>query len=170
MPDGGVLHPEEIGTDALRAEHFATRLDGGVEIATALDAVLRKVIDDACKREGVTAAELAAAQYGHPSKWATRRGYALRTLTGVWATAPYLHNGSVPTLKELLTPASKRRKSFRVGSRELNVVEVGYGTDQGWEYDASQPGNSNSGHTGPNYGTELDESEKLALLEYLKSL
>ena len=48
-----------------------------------------------------------------------------RALNGIWATAPYLHNGSVPTLYDLLLPAADRPKKFRVGSRELDVKKVG---------------------------------------------
>jgi hypothetical protein len=94
----------------------------------------------------------------------------VRTLRGAWATAPYLHNGSVPNLYELLLPAAQRSRRFPVGHAEYDPVRMGYtmtapaGTDQ---FDTSQPGNANTGHE---YGTDLSEEERMALLEYLKTL
>ena len=100
--------------------------------------------------------------------------YKARPLNGIWATAPYLHNGSVPNLYELLQPAANRSKEFYLGSREYDPVNVGYDIQASSEYpnafklDTTLKGNSNSGHE---YGTtELSEAEKLELLEYLKTL
>lgn len=95
--------------------------------------------------------------------------YRARPLEGIWATAPYLHNGSVPNLEELLLP-SKRSKVFKVGSREFDPVNVGFRTDRGFEFDTSLPGNSNAGHD--TYGVKdlTDDTQRAALLEYLKSL
>jgi hypothetical protein len=98
--------------------------------------------------------------------------YKGRPLNGIWATAPYLHNGSVSTLADLLKPAKDRRKKFPMGSREFDPEEVGLRTDvTGYsEYDTAVPGNSNAGHEGKDFGTDLTDKEKRALLEYLKSL
>ncbi|WP_431686022.1 di-heme-cytochrome C peroxidase [Hahella sp. NBU794] len=105
--------------------------------------------------------------------------YKARPLNGIWATAPYLHNGSVPNLYELLLPASQRSKKFYLGSRELDVVKVGYvsmphmtlsdgALIKTFEYDTSLKGNANSGHE---YGSkDMKESERMELLEYLKTL
>jgi hypothetical protein len=60
-------------------------------------------------------------------------GYKFRPLTGIWATAPYLHNGSVPTLYDLLLPPSDRPTSFYVGTREFDPVKVGFKTEQSAE-------------------------------------
>jgi cytochrome c peroxidase len=68
----------------------------------------------------------------------TRLAYKGRPLTGVWATAPYLHNGSVPTLYDLLLPPESRPRSFRLGSREFDPVKVGFVAD------ASRPDNSSN--------------------------
>ena len=54
------------------------------------------------------------------------RSYKARPLDGIWATAPFLHNGSVPSLWELLQPPERRVKTFYVGSRELDPVHVGF--------------------------------------------
>jgi cytochrome c5 len=110
------------------------------------------------------------------------RAYKGRSLNGIWATAPYLHNGSVPTLYDLLLPASPlpgdpagtvyRPAMFRVGSRELDVVKVGFKSGEneydGFLFDTSKPANSNAGH---DYGTrKMSDQDRWDLVEYLKSL
>ena len=91
------------------------------------------------------------------------------TLLGVWATGPFLHNGSVPNVYELLSPPEERSKIFWVGGRELDVERLGFvsGEKPGlFRFDTSQPGNGNGGHRFPaaGYGHE----ERLAVIEYLK--
>ena len=96
--------------------------------------------------------------------------YKARPLNGIWATAPFLHNGSVPTLYDLLLPAASRPKSFHVGRREIDPKKVGILTDKfdgSFEFDTSAPGNSNAGHE---YGAALGDADRWALVEYLKSL
>ncbi len=96
--------------------------------------------------------------------------YKATPLEGIWATAPYLHNGSVPTLYELLLPPEKRSKSFHLGNREFDPREVGYVTGPGkglYKYDTTLPGFSNAGH---DYGTKISDEDRRALLEFLKSL
>jgi hypothetical protein len=95
--------------------------------------------------------------------------YKARPLDGIWATAPYLHNGSVPTLWELLQEPDKRMKVFYVGRRDFDPKNVGFESATGpYKFDTSLRGNSNSGHAA---GTrELTEPQKRALLEYLKTL
>jgi hypothetical protein len=110
--------------------------------------------------------------------YASLLSYKGRSLNGIWATAPYLHNGSVPTLYDLLLPAKGpkdpangeyRPDTFQVGSREFDPVKVGLksGGYTGFTFDTSHRGNHNTGHT---YGTGLDKDKRLDLLEYLKSL
>ncbi len=104
--------------------------------------------------------------------------YAGLPLNGVWATAPYLHNNSVPTLRDLLKPAAQRPVVFRVGHRDYDPVNVGYTQpkDPGAipvleRFDTHDAGNSNAGHDGPGFGAEGLSSEDIdALLEYLKTL
>jgi hypothetical protein len=96
--------------------------------------------------------------------------YKARSLDGIWATAPYLHNGSVPNLYELLLPENARTATFHVGSREFDPVNVGLETgptDGSTELNTALPGNRNTGHT---YGSDLTEEERRQLLEYLKTL
>jgi hypothetical protein len=101
--------------------------------------------------------------------------YESRVLAGIWAAAPYLHNGSVPTLAELLKPAAERAASFQVGP-DYDIVNVGLAARQ-TRFNATMnttdcasrdSGNSRCGHE---FGTtQLSLSEKQALLEYLKTL
>jgi len=100
--------------------------------------------------------------------------YESRVLEGIWAAAPYLHNGSVPTLTELLKPAAERTASFKVGPA-YDPVAVGLAVEQRkFDYtlhttdcDDRDSGNSRCGHE---FGTTLSKDEKIALLEYLKTL
>lgn len=99
--------------------------------------------------------------------------YKSRPLDGIWATAPYLHNGSVANLYELLLPPAQRRKSFRVGTRSYDPALVGYSLrddapGNGFVFDTSLRGNSNAGH---DYGAgSLTTEQRQALLHYLKTL
>jgi hypothetical protein len=101
-------------------------------------------------------------------------GYANRPLEGIWARAPYLHNGSVPNLRALLD--SNRPASFFRGYDVYDPEKVGFvvtveksaGRVMS-KYDTALPGNSNAGHSGKIYGTELSEQDKHALIEYLKT-
>lgn len=103
--------------------------------------------------------------------------YKARPLNGIWATAPYLHNGSVPNLWELLKDPKKRMVEFHVGSREFDPKNVGFDTKDGPSVfkvykDGNKkrgimPGNSNRGH---DYGTDLEDEEKWQLIEFMKTL
>ncbi len=98
---------------------------------------------------------------------------------GVWATPPFLHNGSVPNLYEMLIPASERTKKFCIG-REFDPVKVGVDTTCGpgsFQIDTTLLGNSNAGHSfqdGPRgngiIGPLLKDEERWELVEYLKSI
>jgi hypothetical protein len=98
--------------------------------------------------------------------------YKAAPLTGIWATAPYLHNGSVPTLADLLKPASARPNAFsmNVGLYDESNVGIDVSAYAGPVFDTGLWGNRNSGHEGVAYGTELSDSDKQDLLEFLKSL
>jgi len=98
---------------------------------------------------------------------------------GVWSTGPFLHNGSVPNLYELLLPVAERSKTFFIG-RDFDPVKVGTDTSGNsgkFLFDTSLVGNSNEGHSfqdGPPgkgvIGRKLTEPERWALVEYLKSI
>lgn len=98
------------------------------------------------------------------------RYYKARPLNGIWATGPYLHNGSVRTLYQLLLPPAQREVRFWVGSRQFDPVQVGFINAPGviaFELDTLRPGNLNIGHP---FGTGLSESQRYDLIEYLKTL
>ena len=95
-------------------------------------------------------------------------------LEGIWAAAPYLHNGSVPSLAELLTPPNKRVDTFEIGP-VYNRTTVGLARQQGdFSFTLRTTGcddvSSGVSHCGHDYGTALPEQETRALLEYLKTL
>lgn len=113
--------------------------------------------------------------------------YKPRPLAGIWAAGPFLHNGSVPTIYQLLLPADRRDKKFFVGTRDFDPVNLGLSTHspmhEGFWLDTSITGNSNVGHefrkgyipwtpgSPPQYGvigTEFTEQERRDIIEYLK--
>lgn len=93
--------------------------------------------------------------------------YKARPLNGVWSTAPYLHNGSVLNLPELLRPPEKRIKEFRTGTVAFDPETLGFENDGPFLFDTRKDGNSNRGHS---YGTGLSPDEKRALIEFIKTL
>ena len=99
--------------------------------------------------------------------------YKARPLNGIWATAPYLHNGSVRTLRDLMLPGEQRETTFRVGSRAFDPDAIGFVSEGTSTLDTRLPGNANAGHDGPGYGNDVfaDDPKRLeAILEYLKTL
>jgi len=101
------------------------------------------------------------------------KGYVAVSLDGVWARAPYLHNGSVPTLWDLLDVPENRPKVFYRAYDVYDQQKAGFvssGADaerEGWRYDVRVVGNSNQGHL---WGTDLPPEDKKALIEFLKTL
>ncbi len=154
--DGGQFHLMEIGRNVLAQGLGNNAID--VRNPQSLVALARELHDQPTVSGSVTKLPNATAKIG----------YKARPLNGVWATAPYLHNGSVPNLVELLKPASERVKSFHVGSQEYDVENVGFKNDPSYPlFDTKEKGNSNQGHE---YGASLSNDERRQLLEYLKSL
>lgn len=96
--------------------------------------------------------------------------YKARPISGIWATAPYLHNGSVPNLYQLLLPPTQRVTEFGVGSSEFDAEHVGFESEieeNSFRFDTSLPGNANAGH---DYGTDLTNDQRWDLIEFLKTL
>jgi hypothetical protein len=104
--------------------------------------------------------------------------YRAKTLKGIWATAPYLHNGSVPTIYDLLLPALMRPKVFKVGTREYDPQRLGYVLDgarfltppnmQPFTFDTHLLGNWNTGHEWWFYN-ELTDDKRYEIIEFLKT-
>jgi mono/diheme cytochrome c family protein len=159
----------DVGTDPQRANSFGQPVAGGLSFPKAIQPILDRLKARAFADDGISAADQATMD-ANPVIWRATGQYFARPLTGVWATAPYLHNGSVPTLYHLLHPMERPAK-FPVGNHDYDPVKIGYAiSGSGWTFDTSQPGNSNIGHTGDKYGTNLSEDQKASLLEYLKTI
>jgi hypothetical protein len=164
---------------------------GGVETGTAFSgssfARTVQVAVDGIKQKAYATAGIDAAE-GKAMEDLGRRGqvnwrdtlldtkspygpFAARPLYGVWAAAPYLHNGSVPTLYDMLLPPAQRPTKFALGAREYDPVKLGFTADstcdqQDCVVDTAHNGDGNGGHT---WGTDLSEADRKALLEYLKT-
>ena len=121
---------------------------------------------------------------GKPYPIRSNNGYQAPPLDGIWATAPYFHNGSVPTLHHVLNSPDRPRifrRSYRTEKDDYDAIGVGWKTvnqenapapgtpasEQRRVYDTTQPGRSNAGHT---FGDQLTEYERMAVIEYLKTL
>jgi mono/diheme cytochrome c family protein len=192
----GVFSEEEVGTDTAlidaanaRRSHlsplllppflaafgpFSVRLDGTVSTNDYRAFFIGATVLGTFEREGLSPAEIAKYSECRSERTQTKQGYKARSLEGVVFTAPYLHNGSVATLDDLLKPAAERPRRFWVGCRDYDPARLGYTCDaddpRNFLFDTGLPTNSNRGHEGPAFGTDLAEAERAALLEYLKSL
>jgi hypothetical protein len=133
--------------------------------AAGIDAAQQSAMEDLDRRKAVTWRDTlldTKAPYGP---------YAARPLYGIWAAAPFLHNGSVPTLYDLLLPPDQRPKKFALGGRRYDAVKLGFVVEtscsqQDCMVDTTRTGDGNGGHL---WGTDLSEADRTALLEYLKS-
>lgn len=189
----GRVDYRDVGTDPAYVEALSKRmvltgalagpLFGGQQAVPAPAFFLRTV---------GAAVETAMAQAGlSPEERIAYNGYRLRAtptgpqpytppsltdlkaspLTGVWATGPYLHNGSVPTIYELLSPPEERRAVFWTGGRELDRERLGLISEDApgrFRYDTSLRGNGNQGHAFPRRGP-LNHDQRMAVIEYLKT-
>ena len=148
---GRITRIDDIGTDRRRLDSFSYEL----------------------------AVQLGTIYAGYPHRYCHYRktfGYANAPLDGVWLRAPYLHNGSVPTLRDLLSPAAERPATFYRGDDVYDGQRLGFistvASREGRKfflYDTRLPGNSNIGHDGARFGTSLTVADKDALIEYLKT-
>ena len=167
---GTVIPIEEIGTDEKRTHAWTL---------AAANAANAKVLEFDVQRT--------------PMSKPPRPGYIALQLDGLWLRAPYLHNGSVPTVRALLEPPQCRPATFYRGFDVLDQANVGFVSrrceapaapaidgcpvvemqsgcmpeDAGWRFDVTEGGNGNGGHL---YGTDLGMDEKTALVEFLKQL
>ena len=147
---GTIIPLNEINTDRGRMDTWSKQ--------AAIEA--NKVVKDmGIERKGLVEAPLT--------------GYVAQFLDGIWLRAPYLHNGSVPTLTDLLTPPAQRPQTFWRGYDVYDQAHVGFVVQgaaaeaAGTKFDTQLRGNSSAGH---DFGTSLTDAEKTALIEYLKSL
>jgi mono/diheme cytochrome c family protein len=164
---GTVVPIDKIGTDRRRLDSYTPAL---AKAQGSLYAGYPLAASEPCP--GIPGSKDYPARFSHFRK---THGYANSPLDGIWLRAPYLHNGSVPNLRQLLEPAAKRSPVFWIGYDVYDYEDVGFVTSgpaaeaQGWRYDTAVAGNGNQGHEGPEYGTDLPPGDKDALLEYLKT-
>jgi mono/diheme cytochrome c family protein len=170
---------DEVKTDPRQAVNFAARvislgkIGGPVSIPymDAAKAVAGGIVEQWKNQSPANAQAENEVDKGRQNEFRGIRAYRARPLNGTWATAPYLHNGSVPSLYDLLLPPTQRPKIFYVGSWEFDPVHVGVETGSpfagAFTFDTRLPGNANGGHE---YGTSLSEPERMALIEFLKTL
>jgi len=181
-----VIPLEKIGTDPKEASDWEQRTAvtnalglGTVSASVGLRAVTGKIRDMNYDALGLSPEQRMEWNGYRADGVVAPLAYRARPLGGLWSTPPFLHNGSVPSLYQMLLPADRRDKTFYVGSREFDPKNVGYSTakfDGGFEFDTSKPGNSNAGHEFRNtpgkgvIGPELSDEERWAIIEYLKTL
>lgn len=188
----------EIGTDPGQAKILGERRitlpsylgvpetpkDNGTLVEGTFGNLLAAVVDKATTawydEHHIAPADRGQMNGYRPNLLQTKKIYKARPLNGIWATAPFLHNGSVPTLYALLSPVEERPMTFCLGDREYDPVRMGYRTECSngtFRLDTSIPGNLNTGHefkNGPSgngvIGRALSHQERMDLIEFLKSL
>jgi hypothetical protein len=177
--------------------YSSTDMPFSIALMIVVDRVNRKWTED----RGITDPQQLKALWGERSNCpnpAKEPQYRARPLNGVWATAPYIHNGSVPSLYWMLTPQAERPKQFCLGARDFDPKQVGFAVPASGESSCKTgqtpfsttdgngkeiKGNSVLGHsfeapadadkkTYPNgvIGRKLSEEERYDLIEYLKTL
>lgn len=172
---------EPLYAQHCQACHADHRFRDGVRSGSRVGTVepIDRIGTDRHRLDSYTAT-FAANQYGlYPaspyqfSHFRKTNGYANQPLDGIWLRAPYLHNGSVPTLRALLDDPAQRPVTFYRGYDVYDRAGVGFVSDvpsAGGQrftlFDTRVPGNGNEGHV---YGTTLDDDEKQAIVEYLKT-
>jgi len=155
--------------------------DKAASFALSLGVVVEKTVNHWYDKNNVTPMERERMNGYRPNCLQAAPAYKARPLNGIWATAPYLHNGSVPTLYALLSPQTERPAKFTLGNTEFDPVNVGYESGElagAFVLDTTKPGNRNIGHEFVDYdgdlpgiiGRGLSPGERTALVEYLKTL
>lgn len=189
---GFVTPLEHIGTDPFRLQNYSETL--ALNMAVTYAEQEREIREHTCP--GGTRYVPPSAASGHETTDSDRmaavnreentyrykhyrstNGYANMPLDGIWLRAPYLHNGSVPTMRDLLEAEEHRPDVFFRGNDIYDQGNLGFvwtseSDSDGrkfFRYDVSVPGNSNAGHSGYDYGTGLSAEDKQALIEYMKT-
>jgi mono/diheme cytochrome c family protein len=167
----------DIGTDPQRLLNFGRPMKDGREFAGVLAETLGMIKRKLYETNHVSSYEQTMMEPAGKVRWLNTQGYVARPLRGIWATAPYLHNGSVPTIDDLLKPSAQRPAKFLVGHREYDPAKLGYVSDPEripdeieprlFLFDTSLVGNRNTGHE-PN--PPLTDDERQAIIAYLKTL
>jgi hypothetical protein len=177
----------EIGTDPKEAQNFHDRKadsgplgKGTISAGDGLTLITQRVIEQAYAQFNLTPEQQEQWNGYRKNELREPLAYKARPHNGIWATPPYLHNGSVPNLFELLSPVSERSKVFYLGNKQFDPVKFGLDTSPlkgASEFRVDLPGNSNAGHEfndGPKgngvMGRKLTPEERMQIIEYLKTL
>ena len=162
----GSLIEHPLDSMAAANIEFEGTLAESVEATAKLNGTIKQYLKE-------VAATAQASSLTNAKQGAKANVYKARPLNGIWATAPYLHNGSVPNLYELLLSQSERSSVFYLGNREFDPEKVGYVSTLTasdvplFKFDTALKGNSNQGHE---YGLDLADDQKWQLVEFLKTL
>lgn len=163
----------DVGTDDQYFKGQTQDFYGKEFIGDILPVLMNQVKVTAAENEGIP--NLGFYEIGRtPAIWRqpTKNAIAAKPLWGVWATAPYLHNGSVLNMRELLTKPQNRLMAFHVGSIEYDIDNLGFQNKQTAYSSLFEAqcvnclGNSNQGH---NFSTDLTKEQQDQLLEFIKS-
>jgi hypothetical protein len=170
---------QDVGTDPRQSGDFASRVVTLEKVGRpekifyykTAELLTRRIVDQWVQQSLGNAQDEQTIDTGRTNEFQGLHFYRARPLNGLWAAPPYLHNGSVPSLYELLLPPGQRTRVFYIGAWEFDPQRVGLIVNNplpgAFTFDTRLPGNSNAGHE---YGTDLSDSDRWALIEYLKAL
>lgn len=166
-PGAAEFNYVDVGTDTSYYEGQVEKIGSYDLFTDVLAPMMGKVKAKAKTDEGIP--DLAPYETGRtPVVWRKPKANAFvaKPLAGIWASAPFLHNGSVPTVADLLKPAKSRAKEFYVGSFVYDPKALGYVSDpsdpRNFKFSTADKGNSNQGH-------EFTVDDPAAVIEFLKS-
>ncbi len=178
MSDRKVLIPASLGVPG----QLGSKGSYGIySYGPALGEVVQRVVERWYDARGISAADRDRMNGYRANGIRKPLAYKARPLDGIWATAPYLHNGSVPTLWDLLSPYNERNSNPHYGSHEFDPLRVGYVDGGPSALNSSKLGNRNTGHLFESPATPaerhqgtigpfLPPEDRMALIEYLKTL
>ncbi|MDO9714284.1 di-heme-cytochrome C peroxidase [Paracraurococcus lichenis] len=182
-PLGGTLKAEEPAVQLLGAAVFGSILQApfATDLQRQGKLALAAPRDPRRMTAAVAAAKAPSLEGAYPAPQRAEAAaatpgaaYEARVMQGIWATAPYLHNGSVPTLADLLKPAAARPAEFSIGpaydTTAVGLARVQPGTMAVLRTTGCEDRDSGNSRCGHEFGTTLTDDEKRALLEYLKTL
>ncbi len=177
--DVTVVKLEHIGTDPMQAKNWAGQTYDATKIGLSKETPAHNldVAINAIRKQLYVDYNTPTDEQESDVVLQAPCGYKARPLIGMWATPPFLHNGSVRTIFDLLSDT--RPTKFTFGTREFDPVNIGYTEDKSdgdVVFDASVPGNSNAGHWWTDdasrpgrIGPKLADDEKYAIIEFLKA-
>lgn len=179
LAETGVAAPLLKGVPVMNAGRMLASLVGGAAFQDFVDRGLTQ--QEIAVYSGLRFSPAAPGDRPRAEQGWDEPAYKAGPLAGVWATGPFLHNGSVPTVYDLLSPENERPTAFWVGSREFDPEKLGFvsgdaelpnaAADGLSRFDVALPGNSNRGHVyPPPFEARLSPQERLAIIAYLKTL